>query len=103
MAEKRKLAKDWRTSYENAQIKLTKIENQIKERLVELCRLHPKALIHKPKLRAEPITAKDIHEDIDDYKTHDYLIFIDIIEKWLAAQHPHQQSEIKFDENEPKE
>ena len=97
MAEKRKLAQDWRNSYENAQNRVKKIENQIKERLLELCRLFPDALIYEPKLKNTKMYATDLRDDFDSYSATDCIIFIGIIEKWVEAQHPHQQSEIKFE------
>ena len=96
MAEKRKLAKDWRTSYQNAQTKVEKIENQIKERLVELCRQHPDAEVGRIASIDKPILyAKDLLK-ASGVGTDGLLLYIDIIEKWLGSQHPHQQSEIVF-------
>jgi len=103
MAEKRKLAKDWRDSYEYAKARVEKIENQIKERLKELCRIHPNAEIGQRAVVGckdnSMILAEEISVDIEIYTANDCIVFIDCIEKWLAKQHPHQQSEIKFEDN----
>jgi hypothetical protein len=100
MVEKRKLVKDWRDSYENAKIKVQKIENQIKKRFIELCQLHPNAEVGRM-LDNSILTADDILKGFDILRinTDGYLLYIEKIENWIAAQHPHQQSEIEFNDN----
>jgi len=88
MAEKRKSAKDWRNSYNDAKSKVKKIENQIKDRLIELCRLFPDAEISSK-------YADDILNS-SNLNTEGMINIIDNMEKWIAAQHPHQQTEIEF-------
>jgi len=103
MAEKRKLAKDWRTSYQNAQAKVTKIENEIRSRLEELCHLHPEAEIGRtPSITKHNLYAKDVLKS-SNIGTEGQLLYIEIIEKWLASQHPHQQSEIEFNKTDLKD
>lgn len=81
----------------NAQAKVTKIENQIKERLIELCRQHPDAEVSRvASLNKRPtLYAKDVL-NTGNLNTEGMLTIINSIEEWLAAQHPHKQTEIEF-------
>jgi len=98
MAE-RNSAKDWRKAYGNAKAKVTRIETQITERLVELCNAHPDVIVGtQADLERTPIKANSIKDlnYIQGMYTETRLAFIEIIEKALADAHPHQQQDLPF-------
>jgi hypothetical protein len=94
---KRNSAKDWRRAYGTAKAKVTRIETQITERLVELCKANPEIPVAtKANLERTVIKAKSIKDlnYIQGMNTEARLAYIEIIEKYLADQHPHQQQKL---------
>jgi len=90
----RKSAKQWREAHQNAEAKLNRVENQITMRLLELMKLHPDVPVgYKPVINEKLIlTAKEI--DVIELRISMQLRYIEIIEKYLADQHPHQQQNL---------
>jgi hypothetical protein len=93
MTTKRKTVKDWRKSYAEATAKLIRVENQIKERLNDLCTANPNAIIgYKVDQERTGVKASNLTRGyIERLTTPERLMYIEIIEKYLADQHPHQQ------------
>ena len=96
MTAKRKSVKDWRRSYADATAKVIKVENQIKERLNELVIANPEVPVAtKANSERTVIKANSLsHGYVDGLTTPERLMYIEIIEKYLADQHPHQQLEL---------
>jgi hypothetical protein len=93
MATKRKTVKDWRKSYADATARLIKVENDIKQRLLDLTIANPSIPVAS---RADSertiIKASSLSRGyVEDLTTPERLMYIEIIEKYLADQHPHQQ------------
>jgi len=95
MTEKRKKAKDWRDAYKDAQTKLVRTENQIKERALELAKANPDAPVGLGMVasKVEEASGFSLYHAIR-INTDFYLQVIDNIEKHLAKQHPHQQGNL---------
>lgn len=98
----RKSGKDLKAEYEDLIAKKTALENKITNRLIELCRTNPEAIINE--FHGEDgkilIKAKSYNESyINFYLTYEERVnTIIAIEKWLADQHPHKQTTIEFPE-----
>lgn len=93
MTEKRKTVKDWRKSYADATAKVIRVENQIKERLLDLCIANPQVPVAtRPDVERTVIKASSLSRGyVEGLTTPERLMYIEIIEKYLADQHPHQQ------------
>ena len=92
--EKRKTVKEWRKAWRDSIAKTQKIENEIKERLKDLCTAHPEIIVGtKADADRTPIKAKSIGNltYIEGMETSTRLAFIEMIEKALADAHPHKQ------------
>jgi hypothetical protein len=98
----RKSGKDLKAEFEDLIVKKTALENKITNRLIELCRTNPEAIVNE--FQGEDgkilIKAKSYTNNyIKNYFTHEERIDLIIaIEKWLADQHPHKQTTIEFPE-----
>lgn len=98
----RKSGKDWRKAYNDAKAKVIKIENQITDRLVELCKANPDVIVGiQADSEHTEIKAKSIQDItyIETMTTEVRLIYIEIIEKALADAHPYQQGNL-FEKSE---
>jgi uncharacterized protein YdaT len=94
MATKRKTAKDWRKAYHDAELKLKKTENDIKQRLKDLIKAHPDAVIGmKANTERTEIKASSLDSEyyLNGMSINSTIQYIEIIEQYLADQHPHQQ------------
>ena len=101
---KRKKAKDWRNAHKDAQTQLVRIENQIKERALELAKANPDAPVGFGMVgkKVEEASGFSLYHGIR-INTDFYLQVIDSIEKHLAKKHPHQQLNLYDDvQTEPK-
>lgn len=94
---KRKNVNDWRKAWRNSIAKTQKIEEEITQRLIDLCIQHPDVPIgSKADAGQTIIKAKSIGSPIyiRGLDTSGKLLYIEIIEKYLVEQHPHQQGEL---------
>ena len=94
MAEKRKSAQDWRKAYDDAKAKVTRVENQISERLLSLVNANPDVVV-KTKEGADIKVGHMNTVFVAHITTAQRLDFIEQIEKHLADQHPHKQLTIQ--------
>jgi len=94
--EDRKTVKEWRRDWQSAVTRLQRVEARIKDRLKDLCIAHPEVPVAtKPDMERTIIKAKSIGGDyVNGLTTPETLAYIEIIEKWLADQHPHQQQKL---------
>lgn len=94
---KRKTAKDYRKEHQDLLDKTSALETRIANRLLELCRQHPDAIVaYKANGEMTPIKAKSIDNPtyMDSLNVKTILIHIESIEKYLKDQHPHQQGNL---------
>ena len=93
----RKSVKDWRKAWRDSIAKTQKIENDITVRLKDLCKAYPDIIVAvNADADRTPIKAKSISDltYIEGMDTSTRLAFIEIIEKALTDQHPHQQQDL---------
>jgi len=99
---KRMYAQDYRREYQDLVNKMYKLDIQIRERLLVLAEEYPNAPIAK-----QAYTTRNSPDDFIDIKAsslnHSYvdglnyelcILYIQAIEKYVAAQHPHQQLDL---------
>ena len=94
---KRKTVTDWRKAWRDSIAKTQKIEADIKVRFKDLCTAHPDIIVGTAAdAERTPIKAKSIADltYIEGLDTSATLAFIEVIEKALADQHPHQQQDL---------
>ena len=88
----RKTASDYRKDYQGLQNKTIALEVRIKNRLKELITAHPNAVIGQTtdniSLKAKVLNTAYY---LDTMSISSTLQYIEIIEKYLESQHPHQQ------------
>jgi hypothetical protein len=91
----RKTAKNWKDAHIDAQTKLVRIENQIKERALELAKANPDVPVGfgMQGSKIEEASGFSLYHAIR-INTDFYLQVIKNIEKHLASQHPHQQQKL---------
>ena len=96
MATKRKTVKDWRKSWGDATARVIKVENDIKQRLLDLTTANPSVPVaSKADSERTVIKASSLSTGyVEGLTTPERLMYIEIIEKWLADQHPHQQQKL---------
>lgn len=96
----RKKAKDYRKEYSKAKKKLEATSARIKKRCIDLCERYPSVVCDN--IGGFDITAKSFLTIITDMKEIKYfhsptermLNVIQVIEKHIDSQHPHQQGEL---------
>lgn len=94
MEEKRKYIKDWMRTYDNALNNVLKVELQIRERLKELLIKNPDMIIGlKADSQRTEIKASSLNNNsyLDTIPITAIMLYIEIIEKNLEENHPHQQ------------
>lgn len=95
---KRKSGKDLRKEYQELLDKTKAMQKRFKKRADELIVQYPDVVYHKSQHN------DDEYLTVGDYKKFYQLtpaialVIIEKIEEYIASQHPHQQSEIDFDE-----
>jgi hypothetical protein len=91
----RKTGIELRKEHQNLQEKTTALEARIKNRLKELLITHPDAVIGTTSDNVQ-LKAKGLDNPyyLNNMSIDSTLQYIEIIERWLAKQHPHQQGEL---------
>ena len=99
----RKTAQDLRKEHEDLQLKTLALEARIKNRLKELIIAHPDAIVGYSVSNDGnvPLKAKGLNSDyyLNNMSISSTLQYIEIIERYLADQHPHKQLNLYDDEN----
>jgi uncharacterized protein (UPF0128 family) len=102
MAAKRMTSNDYAKELHKLKLDKIALEKRIKVRAIELCKQNPDVLIQLPyfllphkasELEITENTCFVLNNTEDIYSV---LKIIEIIEKYLAEQHPHKQTEIEF-------
>ena len=94
---KRLTAQDLRKKHDDLTEKTRALEARIKARLKDLIQAHPDAIIgYKADGERTPLKAKGLDSEyyLNGMSVNSTLQYIDIIEKYLADQHPHQQQKL---------
>ena len=109
MKVNRPYAQDYNNQMQDLQNQMTKLDMVVTTRLYTLCVNHPNAAITTRVDEGETVVIKAnslVPENrskrpISDLPFESRIMYIEAIEKWLTDQHPHQQTEIKFDGKDP--
>jgi len=91
----RKTGKDYRNELVELTAKQNTLKVQVSARLLELCKLHPDAIIST--MGDTDIKAKSIGSPqyISTIEVVAQIMCIEKIEAWLLEQHPHKQTRIQ--------
>lgn len=91
----RKTGKDYRKEFVELTGKQDRLKFQVSARLLELCKLHPDAVITT--MGDTDIKAKSIGSPqyISTIEVVAQIMCIEKIEAWLLEQHPHKQTTIQ--------
>lgn len=100
---KRHTAKEYKEAMQDLVNKTEKLKLVIITRLYTLCASYPEAPITQQgdtSVKAKCLIPQNLSKDyIKDLPFDTQIQYIATIEKWLADQHPHQQTNIKFPEH----
>ena len=93
----RKSSSDYKKEYLDLQIRTEGLKTRITNRLLTLCTEQPEAEIGI--IESTVIKARGLNSVyLSNLNVEAQLLYIDKIEKWLTAQHPHKQITIDYSE-----
>ncbi len=95
MSKTKKTAQDYKAEWIDLQVKQECITNQVRKRLLDICKLNPEAIIST--MGDTQIKAKSIASElyIKTIEVPDCILYIQKIEDWLAEQSPIKQARIE--------
>lgn len=98
MATKRKTGKDYRDDLQNLKLIEKGLKAKVAQRLLELCTQYPNVpLSDSPSDTYFTISGEIANKQyIAGIELEAQIKCVEIIEKWIADQHPHKQLDIEY-------